>query len=283
MPPLTVSEIGAPAVKEPIGPIARAPGISGRTFPHAVAFVLGFSVLFVVGWGGAATALGGLFGAYKSMLGRVGGVVVILFGLWTAGLIRIPWLLRDTRQLSRPQSHSLLNSGVFGVLFAAGWSPCIGATLGAILTLGLAEATTGQAMVLASGYAIGLTIPFLILALMLGRALKIVRRLRPYQRGLQVVSGLFLVVIGVLMVTNRMTLIAIWAQRNGFYLDLGVASASPTYLAAIAAGFLSFLSPCVLPLVPAYLGYLSGGRLVEEAPRSEVAFRRNSEWTKDAT
>lgn len=241
----------------------RASGLSEKTFPHAVAFVLGFSILFIVGWGGAATALGGLFGAYKSLLGRVGGVVVILFGLWTADVIHLPWLLRDTRLLAKPRAHTLVNSGIFGVLFAAGWSPCIGATLGAILTLGLAEATTGQAMVLASGYALGLAIPFLILALMLGRALNVVRRLRPYQRTLQVVSGLFLVAIGVLMVTNRMTLIAIWAQRNGFYLDLGVASASPTYLAAIAAGLLSFLSPCVLPLVPAYLGYLSGGRLAE--------------------
>ena len=227
-----------------------------------MAFVLGFSLIFVLGWGGAATALGSLFGAYKGALGRIGGVVVIVFGLLTADVIRIPWLMRDTRFLMKRRSHSLWNSGIFGVLFAAGWSPCIGTTLGAILTLGVAQETTGQAMFLASGYAIGLAVPFLILALMLERALGFVARLRKYQRTIQVASGAFLVIIGILMLTNRLTLIAIWAQRNGFYLDLGIgSSAAPTYLAAIAAGLLSFLSPCVLPLVPAYLGYLSGDQV----------------------
>ena len=242
--------------------------ISDRTLLHALAFVAGFSLVFILGWGGAATAVGVLFGAYKSLLGRIGGVVVILFGLMTAGVLRVPWLLGDTRRLQRPTSRGLLNSGLFGILFAAGWSPCIGATLGAILTLGLAQQTSGQAMVLASGYALGMAVPFLVLAVMLDRALAVVGRLRRHLRTLQLLSGGFLVLIGALMVANRLTLIAIWAQRNGFYLDLGPGSgAVPTYLAAIAAGLLSFLSPCVLPLVPAYLGYLSGGRLAPRGTR----------------
>jgi cytochrome c-type biogenesis protein len=203
--------------------------------------------------------LGGLFGAYKAVIGRVGGVVVILFGLMTADVIRIPWLMRDTRSFSGFRPHNLWNSGVFGVLFAAGWSPCIGTTLGAILTLGIAQDTSAEAMLLSSGYALGLAIPFLALALLLQRALGWVAGLRRHQRWIQRVSGAFLVAIGILMLTNRLTLIAIWAQRNGLYLDLGIGgSAAPTYLAAVAAGLLSFLSPCVLPLVPAYLGYLSG-------------------------
>jgi cytochrome c-type biogenesis protein len=146
-----------------------------------------------------------------------------------------------------------------GVVFAAGWTPCIGTTLGAILTLGFSQDTAGQAMVLASGYALGLGIPFLAIGLGMDRAVKAVRRLRPYLRKIQIASGLFLIVIGLLLVTNQMTLIAIWAQQNGLFLDLPLgAAASPTYLIAILAGLLSFLSPCVLPLVPAYIGYLSG-------------------------
>lgn len=114
-------------------------------------------------------------------------------------------------------------------------------------------------MVLASGYALGLGIPFLLIGLGMNRAVKTVRRFRPHMRKIQIASGVFLIIIGLLLVTNRMTMIAIWAQQNGLFLDLPLgASATPTYFIAVLAGLLSFLSPCVLPLVPAYIGYLSG-------------------------
>ena len=230
------------------------------TFWHAALFVLGFSLVFVVGWGGTATLLGQIFGVYKEIIARVGGVVVILFGLYTLGLLNIRWFNYDTRPQWQTNRHNRsLSSILMGVVFAAGWTPCIGTTLGAILTLGFSQETAGQAMVLASGYALGLGVPFLAIGLGMDRAVKAVRRLRPYLRKIQIASGLFLIVIGLLLVTNQMTLIAIWAQQNGLFLDLPLgAAASPTYLIAILAGLLSFLSPCVLPLVPAYIGYLSG-------------------------
>lgn len=230
------------------------------TFGHGLLFVAGFSLVFVIGWGGAATLLGQLFGQYKTVLGRIGGVVVILFGFVTIGLLRIPWLSVDTRpQLNRWGSNRWLNSSLIGVLFAAGWTPCVGITLGAILTLGFSQETTYYAMLLSSGYALGLGIPFLVLALLLERSLGVVRKLGKHLKTFQWINGLLLIVIGLMMVTDRITLIAIWATKNGFYLDLPLGgAAAPTYIAAIAAGALSFLSPCVLPLVPAYLGYLSG-------------------------
>jgi len=233
------------------------------TFVHALFFVGGFSLVFVLGWGGAATLIGQLFGQYKTVLGRLGGVVVILFGLYTLGVLPIPWLSMDTRpQPGRLTSGGLLNSGLFGVLFAAGWTPCVGTTLGAILTLGFSQVTSDQAMVLSSGYALGLGLPFLALAVLLDRALAIVSRLRKYIQTFQRISGFLLILLGALMLTNQITLIAIWAQRNGFFLDLPFgATAVPTFLAAVAAGALSFLSPCVLPLVPAYLAYLGGAGL----------------------
>lgn len=84
-------------------------------------------------------------------------------------------------------------------------------------------------------------------------------------RKIQIFSGLFLIVIGLMLVTNRLTLIAIWAQQNGLYLDLPLGGAtSPTYLIAMTAGLLSFLSPCVLPLVPAFIGFLSGQAFASE-------------------
>ena len=229
---------------------------------HALLFVLGFSIVFVIGWGGAVTAAGQLFGTYKFILGRLGGVIVILFGLATLDLIQIPWFYADTRLQYQGRAGTFANSALMGLLFAAGWSPCIGATLGAILTMGLSQSTVGQAMWLASGYSVGLGIPFLILALGLERATGLIRKLRRYQRVFQIVSGLFIIAIGVMLVGNLMSRIAIWAFQNRFYIDAGLGySAAPTYVTAILAGLLSFLSPCVLPLVPAYLGYLSGHTL----------------------
>lgn len=230
------------------------------TFWHAALFVLGFSLVFVIGWGGTATLLGQIFGVYKEIIARVGGVVVILFGLYTLGVLNVRWFSYDTRPQWQTRRHNRsLSSILMGVVFAAGWTPCIGTTLGAILTLGFSQETSGQAMVLSSGYALGLGVPFLAIGLGMDRAVKAVRRLRPYLRKIQIASGLFLIAIGLLLVTNQMTLIAIWAQQNGLFLDLPLgAAATPTYLIAILAGLLSFLSPCVLPLVPAYIGYLSG-------------------------
>jgi len=233
-----------------------------NTFYHAVLFVLGFSFVFIVGWGGAATLLGQAFGDYKILIARVGGVVIILFGLATIGILQLPWMYyADTRpQLHRKTSRSQSLSSLFmGVVLAAGWTPCIGATLGAILTMGFSADMSGQAMVLTSGYALGLGIPFLLIGLGIERSSQALGKLRRHMRSFQIVSGLFLIGIGLLLVTNRLTLIAIWAQQNGLFLDLPLGeAATPTYLIAMAAGLLSFLSPCVLPLVPAYVGYLSG-------------------------
>lgn len=145
-----------------------------------------------------------------------------------------------------------------GIFFAAGWSPCIGATLGAILTLGFSSSTVGQAMVLSAGYSLGLGIPFLLLALAVDQVSSLVRKMRRYLRAFQIISGLLIIAIGILMITAQMTVIAGWALRSGLYLDFPSSSQIPSMITAVAAGALSFLSPCVFPLVPAYLGYLSG-------------------------
>jgi cytochrome c-type biogenesis protein len=221
---------------------------------------MGFSVVFIIGWGGTATAVGQLFGIYKPILGRIGGVVVILLGLSTLKVIRIPWLLYEARPYWTPgKGGPLLSSVMMGIFFAAGWTPCIGTTLGAILTLGMSQQSAFQAMALSSGYALGLGLPFLAIGLGMGQAVRFIARFRRYVRWIEIVSGVLLIVVGLLMVFDRMSLIAIWALQHGYFIDLPLGGAvTPTYLIAIIAGLLSFLSPCVLPLVPAYVGYLSG-------------------------
>ena len=237
-----------------------------RVFFHALIFVASFSLVFIVGWGGATTALGQLFGSYKFIIARIGGVLVILFGLATLDIIRIPWFYYDTRPQFSGRTGTYASSALLGLFFAAGWTPCIGATLGAILTLGVSQNNSGQAMWLASGYSLGLGIPFLLLALGLERASGWMRKLSRFRRSFQIASGVLMISIGMLLVTNWMSLIAIWAFKNKLFIDVfSIGSGVPSYLTAILAGTLSFFSPCVVPLVPAYLGYLSGHALHQEA------------------
>jgi cytochrome c-type biogenesis protein len=230
-----------------------------RIFLHALLFVAGFSLVFIIGWGGSVTLLGQVFGTYKHLIAQIGGVVVIIFGLATLEVIRIPWFYADTRTQYTGQRGTYGGSALMGIFFAAGWSPCIGATLGAILTMGLSQQTVGQAMWLTSGYSLGLGIPFLIMAIGLERATGWIKRVARYRRLIQIASGAFLMIIGLLLLTNTMSLISVWAFKNGYFIEAFTSyAAAPTYFTAIIAGLLSFISPCVLPLVPAYLGYLSG-------------------------
>ena len=241
----------------------------GSLFLHALAFVFGFSLIFVIGWGGAATILGQLFVTNKLWIARIGGVILVIFGLATMDLIHIPWFYMDTRQQYQGKTGTVWSSLAMGVFFAAGWSPCIGATLGAILTLGFSSNTVGQAMFLSMGYSIGLGVPFLLLALAINQAIPLVKKMGKYLRVFQIVSGILIIAIGLLMISSQMTAIARWALQSGFYLDFPSSGQIPSLLTALAAGMLSFLSPCVLPLVPAYLGYLSGHALA--ATKQEIA------------
>src|SRR5512134_907494 len=192
---------------ETTSPLVSSQNDRFRIFLHALLFVFGFSLVFVIGWGGSVTALGQLFGAYKRVIAQIGGVIVIAFGLATLEVIHIPWFFADTRAQYTGQRGTFGGSALMGIFFAAGWSPCIGATLGAILTMGLSQQTVGQAMWLASGYSLGLGIPFLALALGLERATGWVKRVNRYRGAIQTASGIFIILIGVLLLTNTMSLI----------------------------------------------------------------------------
>lgn len=180
-------------------------------FLHGLFFVLGFSAIFVA-LGAAASGIGQLLYAYRPVLMKVGGVVIVVFGLHTLGVLKIPFLYYDTRHHYRHRPElGYFSSALMGFFFGAGWSPCVGATLGAVLTLALSEATVGRGALLLFGYSMGLGIPFLLMALGIGRAVGILRRARRAMRVVTIVSGLFLIVLGVMVFTNSLSWLAQWA------------------------------------------------------------------------
>jgi cytochrome c-type biogenesis protein len=183
-----------------------------------LAFVLGFSVIFVT-LGAAASALGALLYDLRTILAKVGGIVVIIFGLHTTGLITIPFLDYDTRRQVRPDPRlGYLSSALMGVFFSAGWAPCVGPVLGAVLTLALNSARILEGVVLLSAYSVGLAIPFLLAALGIGRVAELMRRYGKAVRYLSIATGILLIIVGVLLFTGSLETLA----RYGFFVDFGL-------------------------------------------------------------
>lgn len=188
------------------------------TFAHGLAFVVGFSAVFI-GLGAAASVVGTLLFDLRGIATRIGGAVVVIFGLHSMGVFRIPFLDIDTRRQVAPNRRwGLLSSTLMGVFFSAGWSPCVGPVLGAVLTMALDSAQVGRGVLLLTAYSAGLAIPFLVAALGIGGLGELMRRHRTRSRILPFATGALLVVVGVLLFTGTLSRLA----NLGFLIDLGL-------------------------------------------------------------
>lgn len=270
---------------------------------HAVAFVVGFGVVFTI-LGSAAGLLGRSLNVYLPLLQRFGAIMLIIFGLATLGVFR--WLSaqigkridldqnpaaaalvsvftffdallyteRRVTGMHQVNRHwGFLSSSLLGVSFAAGWVPCIGPILASILFLANDSATAVQGAILLATYSLGLGIPFLITGAAFSTATRTLRKLNRHARIVSIVSGFFLFYVAYLLwtdklgsLTTRFFFLNEWVFRleeavvggsaiGGNIIDASMLAAMPL---ALVAGLISFLSPCVLPLVPAYVGYLGG-------------------------
>ncbi len=188
------------------------------TFSHGVAFVIGFSLVFIT-LGAAASLLGRFLFDIRGWIARIGGVVIVIFGLHTIGIINIPFLNMDTRRQYNPNANSgYLSSGLMGVFFSAGWAPCVGPVLGAVLTLAISGAEVTQGVVLLTAYSLGLAIPFLLAALGVGRVAELMRTHTKAIRVFSMATGIVLIVIGVMLFTGTFEQLA----RFGFFVDFGI-------------------------------------------------------------
>lgn len=178
--------------------------IGGAKAPmsRALGFIVGFGIVFIA-LGATASSLGSFLAPHKILLGQVAAVLIVFFGLVMLGLIRLPFLMRDTRQLADAGGYGPV---ALGAAFAFGWSPCLGPALGSILGLAASSASLGSGVLLLAAYTVGLAVPFLLAALLWDRFN--LRRLNRYAGIFEKVGGAVLVIVGVMMLTGQFTRLA---------------------------------------------------------------------------
>ena len=182
------------------------------TFTHSLLFVVGFSSIFIL-LGASASFLGQFLRAYEVWIARIGGVIIVLLGMHLAGVFKITPLLREKRLHLNDKPAGYLGTLGVGVAFGAGWTPCIGPALGAILTYGMTQDTMWAGVGLLTVYSLGLAVPFLLASLALDWFLQTFQRFRTWIPIVEKASGVLLIILGILLLTGQFTMLAAWLNR----------------------------------------------------------------------
>ena len=185
-------------------------GTRGRVLVHSLAFIAGFTAVFV-SLGVSVSAAGQFLLDYRDWIRIAGGILIIVFGLYIAGVLRVGLFGRTAQLQIREKRAGLLGSFAVGLTFAIGWTPCVGPILGSILTLASNDKTVAQGTGLLLAYSAGLGIPFLLFSLALGAFLRFFKRYRVVMPVVERVAGVLLIVVGVLVVSNYYIALNAWA------------------------------------------------------------------------
>jgi cytochrome c-type biogenesis protein len=181
------------------------------TLVHSLLFIAGFTIVFMM-LGATATVLGRLFVHHRDWVGRIGGVLVIVLGLYLLGVFNIGVFAREKRVHIANKPLGYFGTLVVGMAFAAGWTPCIGPILGGVLTYTASSADLNRGLVLLFAYSLGLAVPFLLASLMIDRFMELFQRYRGALVWMSRASGVLLVAVGILMITGSMTVLSAWLQ-----------------------------------------------------------------------
>jgi len=177
------------------------------TLKNSLSFIAGFSLIFIL-LGASSSFLGSILSDYQDTVRKIGGVLIVVMGLYIAGILKIGFLMQDKRLHLQNKPAGLLGSFFVGTAFAAGWTPCIGPVLGSILLYASTANSVTSGIELLTAYALGLGIPFLITSLAINTALSYFKKINRYMRVVSVVSGLFLVVVGILLFTGTFNVLS---------------------------------------------------------------------------
>ena len=182
-------------------------GTRRRAVLMSIAFVMGFSIVFI-SLGASATALGTLLMEHLALLGKIAGAIIILFGLHMMGVLRIGWLYSEKRVQTTKKPAGFFGAVLVGIAFAFGWTPCIGPILSAILFVAAGQETVGKGVQLLAVYSAGLGVPFIATSLAINQFLAASARIRKHYHTIEIVSGVLMVIVGLLIFTNKFTIIA---------------------------------------------------------------------------
>jgi len=208
---LSLDEMRGTAQPVGVGSVAVAAPVHvrRRILLSSLAFILGFTLVFVA-IGATASVIGQLVNKQLPLLGRIAGAVIIVFGLHTMGVLRIEWLYQQKSVQTKRRPAGFVGAMLVGIAFAFGWTPCIGPILSGILALAGSGDTVSQGVRLLLVYSLGLGVPFFATALAINHFFAALGRIRRHYHKIELFSGALLVVIGLLIFTNKFTLIAQW-------------------------------------------------------------------------
>jgi cytochrome c-type biogenesis protein len=181
---------------------------------NSLLFIAGFSAVFI-GFGASATLIGQLLISYQDYLRKFGGLLIIVFGLYLLGVLKLNFLATERRMHFQSRPAGYLGSFLIGVAFAAGWTPCVGPVLGTILLYASTKDSLLDGVALLTAYSLGLGLPLFATALGVDRFLGYFKQVRAYLWGVSAVSGAFLVMVGVMIYANSLTLITSFLERYG--------------------------------------------------------------------
>ncbi|RSL29512.1 cytochrome c biogenesis protein CcdA [Salibacterium salarium] len=181
---------------------------------RSLGFILGFTIIFLL-LGASSTFIGQLFSSNSKLIEQIGGIIIVLFGLQMTGIISIKALLTEKKvHHSNPKkSTSFAGSVLFGLLFAAGWSPCIGLVLGSILTLASSSDTMLSGMFMLFIYSMGLGLPFLIVGLLYSKSLNKLKKLNKWMPRIQQISGGIMIILGIMLFTGYFQMLSSYLAR----------------------------------------------------------------------
>jgi cytochrome c-type biogenesis protein len=220
---------------------------------HGIAFVLGFSTIFIL-FGITFSAIGGLIPLLREWIPKIGGVLVIIFGIHMTGIYRIPFLEYDTRSHTTPdRSRGYIASFTMGVIFSAGWTPCIGPVLGTILTFAMLGGSVLQGFTLLSAYSLGLAIPFLIAATQIGLITTAIQRYGKAMRYIEIGTGILLIILGVLLLSGQFQLISTMVSSFSFGDELVLGRILIVTLVILA----------IIGLIPAFIASKKGKNFLD--------------------